>query len=168
MTTVADFLGRESGLSAAGIPTTPPGAAVAETDRRGYAHLAQGWPVAAGMGVAAIAVALLMRTSSSPPAATNAVPARVELSTSQVRIGDSYLANATHFTPGEGVRFSWTGPTSGVMGTSAADSAGGTTHGPILEKDPAGNYIITATGLSSGHVASAALRVRATNPTPTP
>ena len=163
VTTVAEFLGRKSGPSTARIPALP-GAAEAGTAWRGYAHLARGWPVAAVIGAAVIAVALLVRTPSSP--ATNV--ARLELSTSQVRLGDTYLATATNFTPGEGVRFSWTGPTYGVMGTSAADSAGGTAHGPILEKDPPGDYTITATGLSSGHTDSAALRILVTNPPPTP
>jgi hypothetical protein len=58
------------------------------------------------------------------------------------------------------VRFSWTGPTNGEMGTFPADSSGNTgVRGPIVEKDPPGSYRIIATGLGSGRVVSAPLQV---------
>lgn len=86
--------------------------------------------------------------------------ARTSLTTSQVQIGKSYKATAVGFLPGEQVLFSWTGPTSGAMGTFLADSSGNTgIPGPILEKDPPGSYRIIATGLSSGRADSAPLQV---------
>ncbi len=81
------------------------------------------------------------------------------LSTSEVKIGNSYSATASGFSPREGVRFSWTGPTKGVMDVFSADLDGDTTHGGILEKDPPGHYTITVTGLTSGRTASAWLQV---------
>jgi hypothetical protein len=58
------------------------------------------------------------------------------------------------------VLFSWTGPTSGAMGTFPADSSGNTgVPSPILEKDPPGSYRIIATGLRSGRADSAPLQV---------
>lgn len=66
---------------------------------------------------------------------------------------------ASGFSPREGVRFSWTGPTNGVMDVFPADVAGNVTHGGILEKDPQGRYAIIVTGLTSGRTASAALQV---------
>jgi hypothetical protein len=94
--------------------------------------------------------------SGSEPSAD----ARLVLSTSQVQIGDTYFAAASGFSPWEDVRFSWTGgPTNGEMGVFPADSSGSSPHGPILERDPPGNYTITATGLTSGRTASAGLQV---------
>jgi len=81
------------------------------------------------------------------------------LSTSLVKIGETYSATASGFSPREGVRFSWTGPTNGVMDVFPADSGGRTTHGRILERDPPGHYSIIATGLISKRTASAALQV---------
>jgi hypothetical protein len=57
------------------------------------------------------------------------------------------------------VRFSWTGPTNGVMDVFRADSNGNTTHGEILERDLPGHYTIIVTGLTSRRTASAALQV---------
>lgn len=85
--------------------------------------------------------------------------ARLVLSTSRVKIGDTYSATASGFSPGEGVRFSWTGLTNGVMDVFPADLQGSTTHGGILEKDPPGHYTIIATGLTSRRTASAGLQV---------
>jgi serine/threonine protein kinase len=85
--------------------------------------------------------------------------ARLVLSKLQVKIGDTYYANAWGFSPGENVRFFWTGQTSGVMGDFPTDSGGSKSHGPISEKDPPGNYTITVTGLTSGRTASAELQV---------
>jgi hypothetical protein len=85
--------------------------------------------------------------------------ARLALSTCQVRIGEIYTATASGFSPGEKVRFSWTGPTNGVMGAFPADQAGTRVHGGILEKDPAGTYAIFATGMTSGRTSTAGLVV---------
>jgi hypothetical protein len=84
---------------------------------------------------------------------------RLVLSTSQVKIGSTYSATASGFSPREGVRFSWTGPTNGVMDVFPADSSGSVTHRGILEKDPPGHYTIIVTGLASRRTASAALQV---------
>jgi hypothetical protein len=84
---------------------------------------------------------------------------QVALSTSQVKIGSTYSATASGFSPREGVRFSWTGPTNGVMDVFPADLSGTVTHSGILEKDPPGRYTIIATGLASRRTASAALQV---------
>jgi hypothetical protein len=54
----------------------------------------------------------------------NAGAERLVLSTSRVAIGDTYFANASGFSPGENVQFSWTGPTNGMMGVFTADSSG--------------------------------------------
>jgi hypothetical protein len=85
--------------------------------------------------------------------------ARLALSTSQVKIGDSYFATASGFSPGEGVRFSWTGPSDGVMGVFPADSGGRKSHGPVLERHPPGSYTITVTGMTTGRSASVGLQV---------
>lgn len=111
----------------------------------------------------AAAAFVLLRPSS---AGLNTNPARLTLTTPQVKVGNSYFAAASGCFPGENVRFSWTGPTNGVMGTFPADSGGNSVHGPIIERDPPGNYEIIATGLTSGHVASAALQVVASDGTP--
>jgi hypothetical protein len=57
------------------------------------------------------------------------------------------------------VRFSWTGPTNGIMDVFRADLNGKATHGGILETDPPGRYSIIVTGLTSGRTASAGLQV---------
>lgn len=85
--------------------------------------------------------------------------ATLTLTTSEVRIGESYFATAAGLDPREPVRFSWAGPTTGEMGTFPADDAGDYRHGPIVERDPPGAYTITAMGLSSGRTASAGLQV---------
>jgi hypothetical protein len=98
-----------------------------------------------------------------------AKPAQVSLTTSTVAIDDSYVASATGFTPGEGVRFSWTGPTLGVMGDYPADASGrAQVRDPIVEHDPPGDYQIIATGLTSKATASAPLKVTPPAHTPTP
>jgi hypothetical protein len=81
------------------------------------------------------------------------------LSHSQVRVGDTYSATASGFSPGEVVQFSWAGPTHGTMDALPADSGGSTAHGGIVEKDPPGNYTIVVMGLTSGRTASAGLQV---------
>jgi hypothetical protein len=90
-------------------------------------------------------------------------PARLALSTCQVKIGETYIATASGFSPGENVRFSWTGPTSGVMGAFPADHAGTRVHGGILERDPPGTYAIFATGMTSGRTSTAGLVVTDTD-----
>jgi hypothetical protein len=85
--------------------------------------------------------------------------ARLELSSPQVRIGDTFTAYALEFSPGEVVQLSWVGPSDGLMGDFPADSDGNSTIGPIMETAPPGNYTLIATGLTSGRVASAAYRV---------
>ena len=110
-------------------------------------------------GVGATALMVLTPSNAHADVTARTGGARLALSTSLVHIGERYVAVATQFAPGEAVRFSWTGPTTGTMGTSRAGSDGRGVHGPILEKDPPGNYTITATGLTSHHVASTALRV---------
>jgi actin-like ATPase involved in cell morphogenesis len=89
--------------------------------------------------------------------------ARLALSTCQVRIGETYTATASGFSPGENVRFSWTGPTNGVMGAFPADQAGTRVHGGILERDPVGTYAIFATGMTSGRTSTAGLVVTDTD-----
>ncbi|MGQ0481244.1 MAG: Hsp70 family protein [Pseudonocardia sp.] len=96
--------------------------------------------------------------TSAPPAASTP---RLVLTTDQVRFGDSYYLTATGFTPGEDVRLSWTGPTSGIMDAVPADANGVRNHGPVIERDPPGQYVIIATGMSSGRTAEARLQVLA-------
>jgi hypothetical protein len=98
-----------------------------------------------------IAVFLLLKP-------TNAPAGQLVLSTSQVKIGDSYFATASGFSPGENVQFSWTGPTNGVMGVFPTDS-GGSSSNQVWERDPPGNYTITVTGLTSRRTTSADLQV---------
>jgi hypothetical protein len=107
------------------------------------------------------AVVVLMAIGAVMIAAHAHAPARprLALTVSRVAIGHSYFATATGFRPGEPIRFSWTGPTNGVMGTFPADSTGARTHGPILERDPVGSYQIIVTGLASGQVTSTPLQV---------
>jgi hypothetical protein len=100
--------------------------------------------------VAVATTVYVLRSQPSP---------RLVLSTSRVKIGDTYSATASGFSPKEGVRFSWTGPTNGVMDVFPADSGGRAIHGGILERDPPGHYMIIATGLISKRTASAALQV---------
>ena len=95
--------------------------------------------------------------ASGGPVAT---PAQVVLSSPQVHIGQTYSVSASGFAPGENVTFSWTGPTHGVMGTTPAGPDGrAAMTTPIIEKDPAGTYSITATGTSPGHTATTPLHV---------
>jgi hypothetical protein len=85
---------------------------------------------------------------------------KLVLSTSQVKSGETYSATASGFLPGEVVQFTWVGPTRGVMGDAPpVDSGGSATLGGIVESDPLGNYLIIATGQTSGRVASAELQV---------
>jgi hypothetical protein len=108
------------------------------------------------IAMAATAYVVYVLKPSHADAGTGA--ARLMLSKPQVKIGDTYYAKARGFSPGENVRFSWTGPTSGVMGDFPTNSGGGTSH-RVFERDPPGKYIITVTGLTSGRTASTGLRV---------
>jgi actin-like ATPase involved in cell morphogenesis len=98
-----------------------------------------------------------------PPAAA-ATAAQLSLTSTQVKMGTTYLATATGFAPNEKVKFSWTGPTNGMMDDLPADATGKKVQGPILERDPPGNYVIIATGLTSGRSATARLQVLAADP----
>lgn len=109
------------------------------------------------MAIAIAVTAFACRGSFNVGAGTGA--ARIVLSTSQVKMGDTYRATALGFSPGEAVRFSWTGPSDGVMGVFPAGSKGGESLGPVFERHPPGNYTITGTGLTSGRTASAVLQV---------
>ncbi|HZS20934.1 MAG TPA: Hsp70 family protein [Pseudonocardiaceae bacterium] len=107
--------------------------------------------------LAATAAAAFVLLKPAPP-----VP-QLTLSTCQVRIGETYVATASGFSPGENVRFSWTGPTNGVMGAFPTDQTGTRVHGGILEKDPPGTYAIFATGMTSGRTSTAGLVVTDTD-----
>jgi hypothetical protein len=98
-------------------------------------------------------------TSAELQVVANTGAAQLALSTSQVKIGDTYFATASGFSPGENVQFSWTGPTNGVMGVFRTDSNGGATPDGIVEEDPPGHYTITVTGLTSGRTTLADLQV---------
>ena len=107
----------------------------------------------------ATATALIIATAVTTFVLQHQPRTLLMLSTSQVKIGNSYSATASGFSPGEGVRFYWTGPTNGVMDVFRADLNGNTTHGGIVERDPPGHYAIVVTGLTSGRTASARLQV---------
>jgi hypothetical protein len=97
---------------------------------------------------------------SRPAAGTaNAGTAQLSLTAAQVRYGETYFATATGFVPGEKVMFSWTGPTNGEMDAFPTDPTGRKTHGPIIERDPPGKYVIIATGETSGRRATADIEV---------
>ncbi|MDQ2706921.1 MAG: roadblock/LC7 domain-containing protein [Actinomycetota bacterium] len=102
------------------------------------------------------AATIAAKTASENPAGAAPV---LTLTTPAVKIGDSYVATASGFTPGEPIQLSWTGPTNGMMGAAPADSTGARQHGPVLERDPPGHYDIIATGLRSGRTARAQLQV---------
>jgi hypothetical protein len=135
-------------------PYLPPDRALppARTRRRPWLLIGAG--AALATGAAAAAFVLLQPGHEAP---------RLALTTCQVNIGDSYAATASGFAPGETVRFSWTGPTNGVMGAFPADQTGTRMHGGIIERDPPGTYAIIATGLSSGRTTSAGLVVSNTS-----
>lgn len=96
-------------------------------------------------------------SSASAPASEQP---RVLLSRDAVSGGESYVAAATGFAPGEPVTWRWTGPTEGTMGTWPADGTGrAAPPSPIVEQDPPGTYEIIAVGRSSGHAGTAPLRV---------
>ena len=154
--TVAALLGRQPGpvgVSEQGPAPGPPG-------RNRLVLLAAG-----SAGVAVVLAVVLVHVSVSARSSADAAvagPPRLLLTTSQVHVGGSYFATVEGFAPGESVRFSWTGPTSGVMGAYDADSAGHSgVRGRIVEQDPPGNYEIIATGLTSGRRVADPLQVLA-------
>jgi actin-like ATPase involved in cell morphogenesis len=134
-------------------PDLPAGPALPPA-RRGRPWLLIGAGTALAIGAATAAFVLLQPGHEA---------ARLALTTCQVTIGDSYAVTASGFAPGEKVRFSWTGPTIGVMGAFTADQTGTRMHGGIIERDPPGTYAIIATGLSSGRTTSAGLVVSNTS-----
>jgi actin-like ATPase involved in cell morphogenesis len=153
-------------------PYPPPGAGPSpwrEPDRppprsaetRGPARrlLLIGIAVAIVLVVAVVVYIVLVR-----PPAVAATAAQLSLTSTQVKMGTTYLATATGFAPNEKVKFSWTGPTNGMMDDLPADATGKKVQGPILERDPPGNYVIIATGLTSGRSATARLQVLAADP----
>jgi hypothetical protein len=98
-------------------------------------------------------------TNDNPGPTTGPAPhPRLVLSSSRVAIGGTYTATATGFAPGEQVRFSWTGVSSGTIGTFTADSQGRASI-DVREGASPGQYMIKASGLSSGRAASAPLEV---------
>jgi hypothetical protein len=110
-----------------------------------------------GRGVAAAE----LQTNAGPQVSTDP---RLVLSTSQVKIGDSYSITALGFSPGEDVQLLWTGPTRGTIAASTlTDSHGNTTPDKIVENDPPGNYTIIAIGQKSRHTAFAELVVQPGN-----
>ncbi len=127
-----------------------PPASATRRSRRGSIALVG---VAAAV-VAGLLVAAPWRTPPPEPVAS------LVLTTSSVRIGESYYAYAGGFEPGEPVALSWTGPTQGTMGDAQrSDATGALAHGPVIEWDPPGEYQIVATGLRTGRTASVPLRV---------
>ncbi len=80
------------------------------------------------------------------------------LSPSTVAVGNTYLATASGYWPSEQVRFSWTGPSSGMITTVAAGISGQATI-QVREGATPGNYMIIARGLKSGQTASTRLWV---------
>jgi hypothetical protein len=109
------------------------------------------------VAVAAGAAFVLFRPAVAGVTRPNS--ARVTVTTARVGPGESYFAVASGYSAGEQVRFTWIGPTSGDMGSFPADSAGTVVHGPIIERDPPGDYQIIVTGRTSGNVAATPLKV---------
>lgn len=116
-----------------------------------------------GLGRGAVAIGAPVSTAPQSAGSQISTAAQLMLSTTQVKVGDTYSVTASGFSPGEGVQFSWTGPTNGVMGVFPADLGGSTTPGGIVEKDPPGRYSITAIGQTSKRIASAELVVQPRN-----
>jgi actin-like ATPase involved in cell morphogenesis len=139
-------------------PVRPPPTS-AETRGSARRLLLIGIAVAIVLVVAVLVYIVLVR-----PPAVAATAAQLSLTSSQVKMGTTYRATATGFAPNEKVKFSWTGPTNGMMDDLPADATGKKVQGPILERDPPGNYVIIATGLTSGRSATARLQVLAADP----
>lgn len=86
---------------------------------------------------------------------------RLVLSSSQVKVGDSYSITAEGFS-GENVQFSWIGPTNDTMGPFRTDTGGSTRLAGTLQTHP-GTYLVTARGLTSGRIAWTPLVVQPGN-----
>lgn len=177
---MADLLGRGSGpdettggrTAASGSRIEVPGRAVVPAQRSGSGGSPGGPPphrarprrsprlLGSAAVVGVVAAGIVVVAVWRPSGAAAAGGARMDLTTPEVQIGRSYRAGMSGFASGEQVRVTWTGPTSGVMGAFTADESGrAEVRGPIVERDPPGDYRIIATGLRSGFTASAPLRV---------
>jgi hypothetical protein len=86
------------------------------------------------------------------------IPATLVLQPNTVIRGRTYQATASLFWPGEGVTFSWNGPSSGMITTVSVAMDGQATT-VVQENAAPGGYLITARGMLSGRTASAGLRV---------
>ena len=82
----------------------------------------------------------------------------LKLSTSTVRIDDTYVATVAGLSPGERVLLHWTGPSSGTIAILTADS-GGRARTSVHEGADPGNYTIKVDAERSGQTAEAPLRV---------
>jgi hypothetical protein len=93
-----------------------------------------------------------------PPPPPPPPPPTLTLSLSTVYAGDSYVATATGFAAHETVELGSTGPSGGTIATLPADGNGRVST--QVKSGSPGNYTITASGLSSGLAAYAALVVQ--------
>lgn len=82
----------------------------------------------------------------------------LKLSTSTVRLGDTYVATVTGLSPGERVLLHWTGSSSGTIGIAAADSDG-RARMTVREGAEPGSYTIRADAERSAQTAEAPLLV---------
>ena len=144
-------------------PLTAPDSAT-RSSRRGYtageAKRRRTLVIIGGVLAVVVVGLWLMRPwqDSTPPGPSTAT---LLLTTNVVRIQESYFAYASGFQPDEPIELSWTGPTNGTMGdAAAADGTGALRRGPIVERDPPGDYKIVAHGQRSGWTATAQLQVR--------
>ncbi|MGH3853024.1 MAG: hypothetical protein ACRDR6_05910 [Pseudonocardiaceae bacterium] len=86
-----------AGLTGQPVDTRPKHGRADATDHKGYRLL-----LTSALAIAVMALALFRPFIVGT--------ARLVLSTAQVKIGDTYSATASGFSPGETVRFFWTGP----------------------------------------------------------
>jgi hypothetical protein len=101
------------------------------------------------------------RSASAPLSVVlNGKPYQVTLTLSKTTVADgsTYVAYGSGFAAGEQVQFTWTGPSSGTIGTEPADDRGNVSI-VVSENAAPGDYTIIATGLSSGWSAAASLQV---------
>ncbi len=115
--------------------------------------------LAAAVVVLAVAVSVYGLLDGKSTGNADAATPRLTLTSSQVTIGTPYSVSGSGFLPGESVQPSWTGPTHGLMDTCPADHTGTASTGPIIEREPPGNYVLIMTGLTSGRSATARLQV---------
>ncbi|MFI9101116.1 serine/threonine-protein kinase [Streptomyces fildesensis] len=105
----------------------------------------------------------------------------LRLSASVVADGSTFVATASGFMPGEGVRFSWSGrpggtelalviagPARSVSSTVSTAGLEGSASATFKEKDRPGSYVMRVTGLSSGRSASTSFEVIAAGAMPPP